>query len=172
MYKFLITLLICANNISAQNLPKFENDTLFTKCGFKIYKGQKLKFGIGTREDGRFNYLKIRGSDNPRKLRNKELLVRKVSDFYISGLENAYIKIRGTITDENGVSRNIKFKMIFEKAIGEKPGIEPEIIIPKEFMCKFRLDISSEIEKLFKLYQEGILNKEEYEKQKKKLLEQ
>ena len=39
-------------------------------------------------------------------------------------------------------------------------------------MCKFRLDISSEIEKLFKLYQEGILNKEEYEKQKKKLLEQ
>ncbi len=151
IYKILIFFLLCTNAISAQILPKFENDTLYTKCGFKIHKGLKLKFGNGTRKDGRFNYLKIRGSDNPKKLRNKEMLVKKVSDFYVSGLDNAYIKIRGTITDENGVTRNIKVKMIFEKAIGEIPGIEPELIVPEENKCKFHFSISSELEKLFKL---------------------
>lgn len=169
--KLLLLAMFLVNGINAQVLPKFENDTLFTKCGYKIYKGQQLKFGVGTGEEGRFKYLKIRGSDNPNKLKNKEITVKRVSDFYVSGLDNAYIKIRALIPKEDGTTKKIKFKLIFEKAIGDIPWIEPELIIPDEFRCKNHNSLATEIDKLYKLYQNGALTKEEFEKQKAKLLE-
>jgi len=171
MFKVLAFLMLCTITLKAQILPKFENDTLYTKCGFKIYKGQKLKFAKGTGRDGTFASIKVRGSDNPKRLTNRELEVTEVSDYYISGLENAYIKIHGTYADSTGKIKKIKFKMIFEKALGEKAGVRPEIIAPSEFICGGTAIKTTELEELYGLYQKGILTKEEYETQKRRLLE-
>ncbi|HRO41920.1 MAG TPA: hypothetical protein PL009_03755 [Flavipsychrobacter sp.] len=66
-------------------------------------------------------------------MKHKRVLVEKVSDFYISGLENSYIKIHGIIIEKNGERKRIKFKMVFEKAIAGFPGHAPEIIVPEKF---------------------------------------
>ena len=52
MKKLLMILLLCPLLLTAQNiLPRFENDTLYTSSGYKIYKGLTLQFGNGTGEN-------------------------------------------------------------------------------------------------------------------------
>ncbi|MBK8520285.1 MAG: SHOCT domain-containing protein [Chitinophagaceae bacterium] len=49
-----------------------------------------------------------------------------------------------------------------------KPG---ELTVPEEFKNKRKEEPISEIERLFKLYKEGALTKEEFEALKKKVIE-
>lgn len=50
---FLFTL-IC----HAQHEPKFENDTLTTSTGFKVYEGLSIKIGTGSMNDGDFKFIR------------------------------------------------------------------------------------------------------------------
>ena len=164
MKTVLFILLFSTTTLQAQVLPRFENDTLYTTSGFKIYKGQTIIFAEGTGNDGRFRYLKIRGSDHPRKLTHQSLVVDRVWDFYVSGLDNAYIKIRGTVF-RDGKSRSLRFKMIFEKAIQGFDGSSPEVVVPDEFKR-----MADELARWYKLYQDGGITKDEFEIQKKRLI--
>ena len=62
--------------------------------------------------------------------------------------------------------------MAFDKAIEGVQGMAPELIVSEEFKNKSQKSTADEIAKLYKLYQDGVISKEEFEMQKKKLLEQ
>lgn len=165
-------MLLCPLVILAQRNPKFENDTLYTSSGYKIYKGKILIFAEGTGENGNFRYAKIKGNDAPGILANKAVTVEKVSDFKISGLGNVWIRIHGELTKNNGKRKRIIFNLAFDKAIEGFQGMAPELIVPDEFKNKSQNSAADEIAKFYKLYQDGVISKEEFEAQKKKLLEQ
>lgn len=156
----------------AQRLPRFDHDTLYTSSGYKIYKGQTLTFAEGSGKNGNFRYAKIKGNDTPGTLANKSVVVEKVSDFKISGLSNAFIRIHGELIRNNGERKRIIFYLAFDNAIEGVQGMAPELIVPEEFKNKSQKSAADEIAKLFKLYQEGAISKEEFEAQKKKLLDQ
>jgi len=161
----------------AQNNPRFENDTLYTSGGYKIYRGQTLKFAEGTGKKGKFRSVKVKGYDYPDDFTNNYIVVEDLSEFYISEPGNAYIRIRGKIITENGKKKKrINFNLAFEKAIEGFQGLKPELIVPEEFKLNLKSkptnSIADELAKLYKLYQDGVITKEEFETQKKKLLDQ
>ena len=133
MKRFLILTLFAAKSLSAQKYSKFENDTLFTSSGYKIFKGQTLTIDKGSGPKGEFRYLKIKGNDNPKRLKNKRLLVERLFDYYMSGLGNEYIEIHGYLIDDQNQRKFIRMKLIFDKAINGFNGFPPEIIVPEEF---------------------------------------
>ncbi len=45
-----------------QNTPKFQNDTLITSTGFKIYENLDLKIGTGSMNDGDFKFIRTNAS--------------------------------------------------------------------------------------------------------------
>jgi hypothetical protein len=57
---FTTTLIFISIVSNAQNsdLPKLENDTLYTTTGFKIYAGQNLTLGTGSTSDGDFKFIR------------------------------------------------------------------------------------------------------------------
>ena len=40
-------------------MSKYENDTLTTSTGFKVYKGLTLKIGTGSMPDGDFKFIRV-----------------------------------------------------------------------------------------------------------------
>jgi hypothetical protein len=65
MKQLLLLLLLCILllgplYLTAQtNLPRFENDTLYTTSGYNIYKGQVLHLANGTSDAGYFRFIKF-----------------------------------------------------------------------------------------------------------------
>jgi hypothetical protein len=172
MKKIIFILLLSPLIIIAQKLPRFENDTLYTSGGYKIYKGQTLSFAEGSGKNGNFRYAKLKGNDTPGTFANKSVVVEEVSDFKISGLNNAFIRIHGELIRNNGERKRIIFYLAFDKAIEGVQGMAPELIVPEEFKNKSQKSAADEIAKLYKLYQDGAISKEEFEIKKMKLLEQ
>ena len=176
MKLFFLLLLIPISSIGQTDLPKFENDTLYTTSGFKMYKGQTLHLGNGTDKNGCFRFIKFNlrlGQFNTSVLQNTSLVIKKLKGYTITGLGNRYIGIIGTVSYKDGSKGGIDITMNFDKAIQNFPALPSELIIPDEFKSKpkDKDSISEEIQKLYKLYQDSILTKEEFESQKKKLLE-
>jgi len=172
MKKILLFFLLSPIVLSAQKLvPRFENDTLYTTSGYKIYEGQILTFAEGTGKKGNFRYINIKGGISDSKLTNMSVVVKQLSNFTISALGNGYIRILASITYEDGSSGEINFNMAFDRAIESFPGLPSELVVPDEFKAK-KKSVADEISKLYKLYQDSILTKQEFETQKKKLLDQ
>lgn len=153
-------------------LPRFESDTLYTTSGFKIYNGQILHFATGTGKSGNFRYVKIKTASGSHSLTGNTLLVKKLSDFSISGLGNGYIRIEGTIIYQDGLKGGMEIHLSFDRAIESFPGLPSELIVPEEFRNRAKGSVADEINKLFRLYQDSALTREEFETQKKKLLSQ
>ncbi len=173
MKKLLFTLLLYPLiSIAQKPIPRYENDTLYTTSGFKIYKGQTLYFGKGTGSSGRFRYVNIKSETASAVLANNSIVVKKMKNFGISVLGNGYIEIIGNITFKDGSKGYIDIHMAFDRAIENSPNLPSELIVPDEYRNKQKISIADEINKLNKLYQDGLLTKEEFEAQKKKLLEQ
>lgn len=156
-------------------LPRFVNDTLYTSGGYKIYKGSVLKLGKGSVKNGKkFQFIKyadagvhLSGYD----YNNTTITVRKLYDYKMSGLGNRYISVVGTMTYKDGSTTRIDVDINFDRAINNSDGLPGEILVPEEFrIAKNPLPVN-ELERLFKLYQEGGLTREEYEALKKKLIE-
>jgi len=162
--------LVSSISIQAQTLPRFNGDTLYTASGFKIFKGQLLNFAEGTGQNGHFRFVKIKGGDNPKKLTNRTIEVRKISDYYISGLDNAYIRIKGAYPKKNGSIKIIRFKMLFEKAIQGFMGSTPELKIPNEFVKDQKPSAVNEITRLHQLLESGAITQQEFDLLKKKLI--
>lgn len=203
MKKIIIAFLFCPLFSTAQNnLPRFNNDTLYTSGGYKIYKGQTLQFAGGTSAAGYFKYLKFHSNmarTDTYILQNSTVLVDKVKNFKISGNDNYNIRISGTATLKDGKKMPVDFTMDFEKAATSYDGLLAELALPAENKPVHttvtattnnpaapaetpsakptapadirKIMVADEIKKLFDLYKAGALTKEEYESQKKKLLE-
>ncbi len=115
----------------AMNKPAFENDTLYTASGYKIYKGLLLQFGKPTGNRGKFKYVNIRSDITDHSLENRQLRVKELKEFGISVLGNAYITIIGTLIVKNTDRVDVEIHMAFDHAIGsDDPG---ELVVPEEF---------------------------------------
>lgn len=126
---------ITKEKAAALYLPAFENDTLFTSCGYKIYKGQVLQFGKLTGRRGKFRYANIKNGVPPRWLEDNQVQVTKVTNFGISVLGNGYIDIIGTIMyDKRKI--DIEVHLAFDHAIGYSATIPGELLVPEEFMSR------------------------------------
>ena len=173
MNKLLLALLLSPLFSPAQrSLSRFANDTLYTSSGFKIYKGQTLQFGKGSRPDGKFRFVNIKSEATSFTLSNNSIIIKKLKNYGISVLGNGYIEIIGKIIFKDGSKGSIDIHMAFDKAIegdDESPG---ELIVPDEFKLWHKHSVADELIKLNKLYQDGVITKEEFEAQKKKLLDQ
>ncbi len=59
------TLILCAKKGLAQDLPRIEHDTLFSKSGYNVSEGMLVHLGAGSNTvDGSFIYVK-RNEDGP-----------------------------------------------------------------------------------------------------------
>jgi Short C-terminal domain len=158
-------------SIAQKPLPRYENDTLYTSSGYKIYIGQVLHFGIGSGSGGKFKYVNIKNDIPYNALKNNSVTVKEMMNYGISILGNAYIEIIGSIVFKDGTKGGVDIHMAFDRAIeysGKSPG---ELLVPDEFKFKLKGSVAEEINKFYELYQEGIITKEEFEAQKKKLLD-
>jgi len=176
MKKLALVFLFCPLITSAQEtLPRFENDTLYTSSGYKIYKGQVLQLATGTAENGKkFQFVKFENGGNhlpSSTYKNTSITVKKLSDYKITGLGNRYIGIKGTLTYKDGSKTGVGIDINFDRAINNYDGLPGEIIVPEEFRNKKPAGLAGEIERLYNLYKEGALTKEEFEALKKKLIE-
>lgn len=85
MNKLLLTLLLFPLLSTAQKtVPRFDNDTLYTTSGFKIYKGQTLRFGKGSYKNRYYRFINIKSGAMDRQLATSTLLVKEVKNFGIS----------------------------------------------------------------------------------------
>lgn len=195
MKKIISLILLCPLFSSAQNvLPRFQHDTLYTSGGYKIYKGQVLHLANGTSEAGYFKYIKFRQyRTDTYNLQNSIIEVDKLRRFKNSGQDDYSIMVFGKVTYKAGKQEDIEIIVFFDDAINAD-----ELTVPAEFKKQIvkipateikekakpvetktqepsgdlkNLMVADEIKKLYDLYKQGALTKEEYEAQKKKLLE-
>src|SRR5436190_17280948 len=141
------------------------------------------------------------GKNSTYTLQNSTIQVIRMKNYRNAGADDQNIRITGMITYTDGKKEEAELILEFENAIASLSGQSPELIVPAEFKIKRtiavseetvkpappapvevqkqpapdelkRMLVADEIKKLFDLYKAGALTKEEYEKQKKKLLEQ
>jgi Short C-terminal domain len=202
MKKILFILLLFPFFSTAQNnQPRFQNDTLYTSGGYKIYKGQTVQLGTGTSDAGYFTFIKFHPTqikNNTYSLQNSSILVTKLRAYKYAGADNNSIRINGKLTYKDGKQEETDIVVNFERATEDYDGLPSELIVPEAVKIKRtsraatseakkqivieenkkqptpveikNLLIADEIKKLFELYKAGALTKEEYESQKKKLL--
>jgi len=202
MKKLLFVFLFSPFISTAQtNQPRFENDTLTTSGGYKIYKGQTLRLTTGTSAAGYFTFIKFHQSlakNNTYTLQNSSIHVKNLKAYKYSSPDNNSIRITGTLTYKDGKQEETDILINFEKATEDYDGQPSELNVAEQFKRKpgqtvvkaqtkqpvavepqkqnapddlRKLLVADEIKKLFDLYKAGALTKEEYEAQKKKLLE-
>ncbi len=183
----------------AQNLPRLENDTLYTTSGFNMYNGRVLQLATGTSAAGYFRFIKFKAfRTDTYNLQNSSLQVSKLKGLKSSGDDGYSIRITGTATHLDGKQEEVELVVNFDKAIESPDRLPDEILVPAEFKNQRKeivaeepkqktkpvenvkqktpddiknLLIADEIKKLFDLYKAGALTKDEYETQKKKLLD-
>jgi hypothetical protein len=173
---------------SGSTLPRLVKDTLFTTSGYKIVIGQDINIGTGATPDGDFKFIRRNSSgfgtimvmtDNNRYNKSELSLPRNMA-----GHKGKVVKIvtRGNkkigITYEPLITFSLgRYEIDVDNAI-----TSGEIVVPDEFKpkpktatavveVKQQVSVADELGKLKKLYDDGVLTKEEYEAQKKKLLE-
>lgn len=176
-----------APNTNNSELPRINNDTLFTTSGFKILDGEKIKIGTGSMPDGDFRFIRTNSASLFRYysttgyngLANQaNSLPRSQSGltYKIKRLEKRGNKRHGYVYYAIIGSGMVNYEMDVENAISAG-----EIVVPDEFKpkpktqvveVKQQISVADEIAKLKKLYDDGVLTKDEYDAQKKKLLDQ
>ncbi len=201
MKKLVIILLLSPLfSVAQKDLPRFENDTLFTTCGYPIYKGQILQLANGNSVAGYFNNIKFhvnQAKTNTYSLQNSTVLVKNLKNYKYIGPDNNNIRIIGTVSYPDGKKEEVDLMINFERAVESYNGLAAELTVPEAFKTKqttfvpaeinkqpipvdsknqsLPVDlkkqmVADEIKKLYDLYKAGALTKEEFEAQKKKLL--
>lgn len=124
--------------VSAQYAqPRFENDTLYTSGGYKIYKGQVLHFAAGTSDGGYFRFVKFHSNmfrNDTYTLQHGTMVVNKLRNF--KGGDDANIRITGNAVFQNNSKAEVDIILNFEKAIQGTDGLAPELTVPEEFRAK------------------------------------
>lgn len=173
MKKILLLLLLCPFALAAQDpSPRFENDTLYTASGYKIFKGQTIEFANGLERYHRFKFVSVKNGILSTSLTNCSVIVKTFRKYWVSGLNNGYIVFDGYLKRQDGTNDYIVLQMAFDRAIENSPIIPSEIKVPPEFRNKYKRNIKREYLALLNMYQDDVINKKTYEEIKKKLDEE
>lgn len=173
MKKALIALLFYPFFSNAQEREsRFENDTLYTASGYKIFVGQTLEFGKGLERDGRFRYVSIKNGYLSTTLANNSVIVKEITQIKTTVLGNGYIGLKGYIKLKDGSREIIILKMSYDYAIENSPDLPGELIVADEFRNKFKRKIRSELTTAKNLYEDKVINKAAYKELKEKLEKQ
>lgn len=171
--KLLFALLLCPFLSTAQQpMPRFENDTLYTLSGFKIFRGQTVEFANGTERNGKFKYVSVKNGILSTSLINCSVIVKEFRKFWISGLDNGYIVFNGYLIRKDGTRDYIILQMAFDRAIENSPVLPSEIKLPGEFRNKYKRDFEREKLFLYNMYKDKVITKAAYKEMNKKLDEQ
>jgi hypothetical protein len=135
MKHLLVLALLCPHLLAAQNKThRFQNDTLYTSSGFKIYPGQTLQIGKRANDFMGFRYIKNL-SNNPTSLENNSVIVKELSHYGYSPTGSAEIDVNADIVYRDGSKGSISFTLAFDLAIGSRlPGAGSELIVPREYL--------------------------------------
>lgn len=163
---------------------RYQNDTLFTKSGYKIAENQMLKIGTGTMPDGDFKYIRIAATSLFQYTGTNRSAVNSSNSLASASAGFEYKVVR---IDKYGNKKHgfvyypiinvgaIRYQVDVDNAIANGELNVPEEYKPKAkplvVEVKQQISVADELAKLKKLYDDGVLTKEEYEAQKKKLLE-
>ena len=173
MKKLLFTLLLYPFISSAQEpMPRFENDTLYTASGYKIFRGYTLEFANGLERYGRFKFVSVKNGILSTSLTNCSVIVKEFRKYWISGLNNGYIVFDGYLIRKDGSRDYIVLQMAFDRAIENSPVLPSEIKVPDELRNKYKRNIKRENLFLYNIYQDKVITKAQYKEMKKKLDEQ
>lgn len=168
----------------SQNAPVFENDTLKTSTGFKIYEGLDLKIGTGSMNDGDFKFIRTNAASlfNYSSTTGYQGLANQANSFKRSnsGLSFKIKKVMPRGNKKNGFvyyakigTGMINYEIDIENAI--RSG---EIVVPEEFMPKEKSQAQNsetkydKLKKIKELKDSGVLSEEEFQKEKDKIMEQ
>lgn len=135
MKQFLLLLFLYPFFSSAQNYThRFQNDTLYTSYGFKIYPGQTLRIGKRPSEFNGYRYIR-NVSINPASLENNSVIVTELSGYGFSPTGSAMIYVKAAIVYRDGSKGLVGFNLAFDLAAGNRlPGTTSELILPKEYL--------------------------------------
>jgi hypothetical protein len=167
----------------SQTNPVFENDTLKTSTGFKVYEGLDLKIGTGSMNDGDFKFIRTNASSlfNYSSTAGYQGLANQANSFKRSnsGLSFKVKKVMPRGNKKNGFvyyakigNGMINYEIDLENAI--RSG---EILVPEEFMPKQKSENQNsetkydQLRKIKELKDSGVLSEEEYQKEKDKIME-
>ena len=173
MKKNLFALLLLPFFSAAQDsLPRFENDTLYTSCGYKIFRGQTMEFGRGLERYGRFRYVTIKNGFLSTTLANSTVIVKEIKKFSTSALGNGYVDLTGYIILKDDSRELIVLHMAFDRAIENSPVLPSELKVPDELRNTRPRNIKTELVTAKNLYEDNVISKAEYEVMKNKLIKQ
>ena len=168
-------------------IVKNGSDVLYTASGYKVIVGQKIKIGIGSMPDGDFKY--IRTSAN--SLFNVMTESSTPNNTYANqsnalGRGNSHLKFEVLKIDKRGNKKHgfvyypiLKGGVRYEVDIDNGIAVG-EIEVPEEFRpkpkavtveAKQNISVADELTKLKKLRDDSVLTEDEYQAQKKKLLD-
>ncbi len=131
--KLLLLFVFIPSFTLSQQTHRFENDTLYTSCGYKIYKGQTLQFGKPNEWAG-FRYITLKGGISSSSLENNTVVVKDLYKYGKSMTGSPVIDIKASIAYKDGSKGAVVMTLAFDQAIGRLlPGISGELIVPEEF---------------------------------------
>jgi hypothetical protein len=169
MKLFLFSLLFPLFSMAQEPQPKFENDTLYTASGYKIFKGSVIEFNHGTERYGRFKYVSPKNGILSTSLIGNTVTIDSFKKYWVSALNNGYIIFDGRLKRQNGTIEYIVLQMAFDRAIENSPVIPSEIKVPDEFRNKYRRDLEREKLFLYNMYKDKVIKQVVYQDMKKKL---
>ena len=170
MKQLLFTLLLYPFvSIAQEPKPKFENDTLYTSSGYKIFRGQTLEFNNGLERYGRFKFVSVKNGILSTSLTNCLVIVKEFRKYWVSGLNNGYIVFDGYLIRKDGSRDYIILQMAFDRAIENSPVLPSEIKVSDEFRNKYKRDLKREKLFLYNIYQDKVITKAQYKEMKKML---
>lgn len=147
----------------ASHKPVMVNDTLFASCGYMIYPGSILQFGVITGYRNRFKYLNVRTNVTDVSLEKRKLRVKKLKEFGVSVLGNTYVTIIGTLII-NGKDRDeIEMHVSIDYAIEDIPGVPSELVVPDQYRGILKRDPQQELKRIQVLHEDKVISKELFE---------
>lgn len=162
-------------------------DSIIHKSGFALKKGDELKVGIGTMPDGSFKYIRINSSSLMQYSGGHQNLSNAANALPPSfwGRNSEILRLQKRGNKKFGyqdyaiikLGAMARYEVEIDNAIASG-----EVVIPDEYnnrKDKFiqiysngeKISIADELFKLKKLLDDGILTKEEFDAEKKKLLQ-
>ncbi|GEJ45244.1 MULTISPECIES: SHOCT domain-containing protein [unclassified Chryseobacterium] len=165
-----------------QNAPKFQNDTLTTSTGFKIYENLDLKIGTGSMNDGDFKFIRTNASSlfNYYSTTGYQGLANQANSFRRSnsGLIFKVKKIMPRGSKKNGFvyyakigSGLMNYEIDIENAIRSGELIVPDEFLPKDKSQRLNQETKYDrLKKIKELKDSGVLSEDEFQKEKDKIM--
>ncbi len=110
-----------------KNLPRFEQDTLFTTSGPLIFPGKELQIGKGSGKRGSHKYISVISNGFSPDLTNSRISVTKLSRFGIDDRSESFIEIHAVANFKDGSTGSVHLRISFDYAIATS-----ELIIPTD----------------------------------------